>query len=95
MLSEPDVLILMYFVIPVWFAAGFADWLCHRSSNIETTSGIKEPQWRQSASGQFGCHLGFNAGSRGRHCQLGVERQCSRRTWGGEFCGYVLVLREL
>jgi hypothetical protein len=42
MLSEPDVLILMYFVIPVWFAAGFADWLCHRSSNIETTSGIKE-----------------------------------------------------
>jgi len=32
----------MYFVIPVWLAAGIADWFCHRRSNISTTSGAKE-----------------------------------------------------
>src|SRR5215204_799865 len=34
--------ILMYFVLPVWAAAGFADYLCHRAANIENTSGPKE-----------------------------------------------------
>jgi Trk-type K+ transport system membrane component len=33
---------LMYFILPLWLAAGFADWLCHRHSNIATTSGPKE-----------------------------------------------------
>ncbi|WP_233213823.1 hypothetical protein [Pollutimonas nitritireducens] len=42
MLNDPLVLILMYFVVPLWLAAGFADWLCHRASHIETTSGPKE-----------------------------------------------------
>lgn len=42
MLSDPAVLILMYGLIPLWLAAGFADWLCHRASRIETTSGPKE-----------------------------------------------------
>jgi hypothetical protein len=28
----------MYFVLPVWLAAGFADYLCHRASHIELTS---------------------------------------------------------
>jgi hypothetical protein len=42
MLSDPTVLILMYFILPVWLAAGFADWLCHRASHIETTTGAKE-----------------------------------------------------
>ena len=34
--------ILIYFVLPVWAAAGFADYLCHRAASIETTSGPKE-----------------------------------------------------
>src|SRR4029453_16299073 len=34
---------LMYFVLPLWLAAGFADYLCHRASHIEKTSG-----WRES-----------------------------------------------
>jgi hypothetical protein len=34
--------VLMYFVLPVWLAAGFADYLCHRASSIATTSGAKE-----------------------------------------------------
>lgn len=41
----PDDIIrsmLMYFVLPLWLAAGFADWLCHRAAHIATTSGPKE-----------------------------------------------------
>src|ERR1043166_432241 len=34
--------ILMYVLLPVWLAAGFADYLCHRASHIEKTSGWKE-----------------------------------------------------
>src|SRR5204862_2301117 len=34
--------LLMYFVLPVWLAAGFADYLCHRAAHIESTSGWKE-----------------------------------------------------
>jgi hypothetical protein len=34
--------VLMYFVMPVWLAAGFADYLCHRAASLETTSGWKE-----------------------------------------------------
>ncbi|MDF3153829.1 diguanylate cyclase [Mesorhizobium sp. XAP10] len=42
MLSGPTVLILMYFLLPVWLVAGFADWLCHRASHIDSTTGAKE-----------------------------------------------------
>ncbi len=42
MLSDPTVVILMYFILPLWLLAGFADWLCHRASHIETTTGAKE-----------------------------------------------------
>jgi hypothetical protein len=34
--------LLMYFVLPLWLAAGFADYLCHRAAHIERTSGWKE-----------------------------------------------------
>jgi hypothetical protein len=34
--------VLMYFVLPVWLAAGFADYLCHRAASIETRSGWRE-----------------------------------------------------
>jgi hypothetical protein len=34
--------VLMYFVLPLWLVAGFADYLCHRASHIATTSGPKE-----------------------------------------------------
>src|SRR3954469_24064015 len=33
---------LLYFILPLWLAAGFADYLCHRATHIETTSGWKE-----------------------------------------------------
>jgi hypothetical protein len=40
--SEAAVLVLLYFVLPLWLAAGFADYLCHRASSIELTTGYKE-----------------------------------------------------
>lgn len=40
--SEAAVLVLLYFILPLWLAAGFSDYLCHRASNIEITSGYKE-----------------------------------------------------
>lgn len=42
LMNDPAVLILMYFILPVWLLAGCADWLCHRASHIETTTGAKE-----------------------------------------------------
>jgi hypothetical protein len=33
---------LMGFVLPLWLAAGVADWTCHRATNIESTTGPKE-----------------------------------------------------
>lgn len=41
-MSDPTVLILMYFILTVWFAAGFSDWLCRRTSHIKETTGAKE-----------------------------------------------------
>src|SRR4051794_41856428 len=32
---------LLYFVVPVWIAAGVADWLCHAASDIEHTGGAR------------------------------------------------------
>jgi hypothetical protein len=44
MSPEAEVMrhVLMYFILPLWLCAGFADWLCHRASNIATTAGPKE-----------------------------------------------------
>jgi hypothetical protein len=33
---------LMYFVIPVWIAAGLADWACHCATDVEHTGGVPE-----------------------------------------------------
>ena len=40
--AEVTRTVLMYFVLPLWLVAGFADYLCHRASHIATTSGPKE-----------------------------------------------------
>ncbi|MGH6646628.1 diguanylate cyclase [Aquabacterium sp.] len=34
--------VLMYFLVPLWIAVGFADAMCHRRSDIEHTAGPKE-----------------------------------------------------
>ncbi|MBO0733267.1 MAG: diguanylate cyclase [Methylocapsa sp.] len=42
MFSDPAVLILLYFIVPLWFFAGIGDWVCHRRTHIERTSGLPE-----------------------------------------------------
>jgi hypothetical protein len=41
-MAEAVQSVLIYFILPVWFLAGIADWLCHRASDIEHTTGAKE-----------------------------------------------------
>lgn len=33
---------IQYFVIPLWLASGLTDWWCHRRTDIEHTTGMKE-----------------------------------------------------
>ncbi len=33
---------LLYVIMPLWLIVGVADWLCHRATRIEATSGWKE-----------------------------------------------------
>jgi hypothetical protein len=44
MADERHLLInlILYGLLPLWGIAGLCDWFCHRASNIERTSGLKE-----------------------------------------------------
>lgn len=43
MSSEPLLLaLLVWGIFPLWLMAGGADWLCHRASRIDRTSGVRE-----------------------------------------------------
>lgn len=43
---DSDLFDVLYGVLLVlWLGAGFADWLCHRASRIERTSGVAESRW--------------------------------------------------
>jgi hypothetical protein len=54
-LSDPATLILLYFTLPVWYAAGFFDWVCHRRSKIELTSGL----WESALHVVMFCEIGL------------------------------------
>jgi hypothetical protein len=43
-MQTPEVIrtLLMFFILPLWLLAGFSDYLCHRATHIERTSGWKE-----------------------------------------------------
>lgn len=46
-LTDPELAelarqLVIYGLMPLWMAAGFADWLCHRVTHIERTSGVRE-----------------------------------------------------
>ena len=41
-MNSPTEVVLLYFILPLWLAAGIADWLCHRGAHIESTTGVKE-----------------------------------------------------
>lgn len=46
--------LLLYLVLPLWVLAGFVDYLCHRASDIEHTSGIKETIFHWILLGEMG-----------------------------------------
>jgi hypothetical protein len=54
---DPAKAILLYVVVPLWIFAGVADWLCHRASDIEHTSGAKESLLHLLQFGQVGAGL--------------------------------------
>lgn len=47
-------LYLMYFLVPLWLLAGFADWWCHRRTGIEHTSGARESALHLVMLGEMG-----------------------------------------
>jgi hypothetical protein len=41
-IAHGAAVLLMFVVLPVWIAAGLADYFCHRATRIEETSGVPE-----------------------------------------------------
>jgi hypothetical protein len=41
-MADAARLVLMYAMLPLWIAAGLADWACHRRAAIEHTAGLRE-----------------------------------------------------
>lgn len=60
-MQEPVRLLLMYLVFPLWVAAGFADWACHRRTQIARTSGLGENLLHLGMFGQMGLGIAFVA----------------------------------
>ena len=54
---SPQKILLLYVVVPLWLLAGFADWLCHRRSDIEHTSGPRESVFHLLLLAQMGIPL--------------------------------------
>jgi hypothetical protein len=49
--------LLMYAVLPLLIVAGFVDWLCHRATDIESTSGLRENIVHWLMFGQVGAGI--------------------------------------
>lgn len=47
-------LLLMAVVVPLWIAAGLADWWCHRRTRIESSSGLPENVFHWILFGEAG-----------------------------------------
>ena len=50
-------ILLMAVVVPLWIAAGLADWWCHRRTRIEQTSGLRENLFHWALLAQAGVAL--------------------------------------
>lgn len=40
--AQATRILLLFFIVPLWLAAGIADYLCHRRTGIQHNSGVKE-----------------------------------------------------
>lgn len=47
-------ILLLGVLLPAWLILGFADWMCHRKSDIAHTSGWRESIWHLMMVGQAG-----------------------------------------
>jgi hypothetical protein len=47
-------LVVVWAILPLWIAAGVADWACHRRTAIERTSGSAENAFHWALFGQMG-----------------------------------------
>jgi hypothetical protein len=52
-MHDPTQALLLYFIMPVWFLAGLADYLCHRATDIEHNAGPKESLIHLLMFGEF------------------------------------------
>jgi hypothetical protein len=57
MRADATQTLLMYFILPLWLAAGVADWFCHRAAHIERTTGPKESMIHLLMFGEIGIPL--------------------------------------
>jgi hypothetical protein len=55
--QDATATIMMYFVMPLWLLVGFADWLTHRATNIERTSGSRESVFHLILFAEMGAPL--------------------------------------
>lgn len=55
--QDPTAIIMMFFVVPLWLLAGLADWLCHRATHIERTSGSRESVFHLVMFSEMGAPL--------------------------------------
>lgn len=49
--------LLLYVLMPLWIGAAFADWLCHRHTGIEHSSGVREALLHWLMLAEFGVPL--------------------------------------
>ena len=52
-MHDPTQALLLYLIMPVWFLAGLADYLCHRATDIEHNAGPKESLLHLLMFGEF------------------------------------------
>ncbi|MDB5364816.1 MAG: diguanylate cyclase [Rhodospirillales bacterium] len=55
--TDALLLLLLYVVLPLWVAVGFADYWCHRATSIETTAGAKESLLHLAGLAELGIPL--------------------------------------
>ena len=46
--------LILYGLLPLWGICGFIDWCCHRATQVERTSGIKESLIHSSWESSWG-----------------------------------------
>jgi hypothetical protein len=57
MVEAPLLVVLLWLFYPLWLAAGWLDYRCHRLTDLPRTSGLPEAAWHMVMMGQVGVGL--------------------------------------